>query len=381
MPTAGPAPRLYVEYLTQNGTTFGPAAVDGVIGRALKVGWAWYSRFPANAFFTLRQGDPDSSRLLPLQHHIRIYYHNPATGYFAEVYNGRLTEPDSSLEDVIWSAWNYQADLSLSRTGYRTMYAEKLLGTEIAKPEWDLAQAATYSLFGHIDDGTFENPLGVDDVTLIKTDARFGVVDVPRLLFMYDLTEIGRANTLNNVTFEISRGRNGSGHHVFNFWKNKGSFVAGQRLMFPGNVRDYRFVPGFRGLRNDLATIGTTSGGGATEIIKTDEANAAIYGRRQDVFTIKTLAGMAGGTTEQDAQTAITARAVKEATNLARSLEVDLRPGTFEPFNGWDIEDTVRVQIARGRDNIDADYRILGVRGVQDQQGYHQQLVLKLPTQ
>ena len=40
--------------------------------------------------------------------------------------------------------------------------------------------------------------------------------------------------------------------------------------------------------------MGVASGGGAVEIVKTDETNAAEYGRRQDVFTIKTLSGLAG---------------------------------------------------------------------------------------
>jgi hypothetical protein len=378
-----PNPRLVIEYLTNNSSTFGPSALDGLIARAVKVGWSWYSRFPATAFFTLRQDDPQNLRLLPLLHHIRIHYVDDSIPYSVEVFNGRLIEPDSSGDDVVWTVFNYQSELALSRTGYRTLYPTKALGSEIASPEWTLAKNATYSLFGHVSTGTIEDPKGSDGTTVIKTDVRFGVVDVPRLLLFYDLTEIGRANTANNVTFGITRTRS-AGAHQFQFLKNAGALVTARRLTFPGNVSDYRYVPGYRALRNDLATIGTSSSGGAAEIVKTVETtgsgNAQTYGRRQDVFTIKTLSGLAGAATEADAQQAITARAVKEATNLSRDLQLDLRPGSFAPFDGWDIEDTIRVQIARGRDAIDADYRIVGIRGQIDASGYRQQLILTLPT-
>lgn len=374
-PRSASAPRLVVEYLTNNSSTFGPGTVDGVIHDALSVGWSWYSRFPANAYFTLKQDSPHNARLSPLLTHIRISYTNPANGYTKVVFTGRLGEPSSSGQDVVWNCWNYLAELSLSRSGYRTLYPNKLLGTEIVLPEWTAARTATFSLLNHVATGTIQNPLGSDGVTTIKTDARFGVIDVPRLLLMFDLSEIGRANTINNVTFEITRET-----PTFNFWKNRGSAITGESLTYPGSLVDYRYIPGFAALRNDLATVGTTSAGGATEIVKTDEANAATYGRRQDVFSIKTLSGLAGAATETDAQNAITARAVKEATALSKSISVDLRLGHFEPFDGWEIEDTVRVQIARGRDNLDAMYRIVGMRAVADERGYHPTLMLQLPT-
>ena len=373
---SAPSPRLIVEYLTNNTTTFGPLLLDGVIGDALSVGWSWYSRYPANAYFTLKQSSVHNLRLLPLRHHIRITYVCDVHSYTKVVFTGRLSEPSESGEDVVWSSWNYLAEMSLSRTGYRTMYQTKAIGTEIAKVEWDLAQVATFSLFGHVADGTFEDPLGVDAVTKIKTDARFGVIDVPRLLLMFDLTEIGRANTTNNVTFEITR----DSPFQFNFWKNKGTAHTAHRLSFPGNIRDFDFNPGYGGLRNDLATVGATATSGSAEIVKTDEVSAAEYGRRQDVFTIKTLAGTAAGTPETDAQNAVTARAVKEAAQLSRNLSVDLRHDLIEPFDGWDIEDTIPVEVTYGRTAINAAYRIVGARGILDQNGYHPQLFLQLPA-
>jgi hypothetical protein len=98
------------------------------------------------------------------------------------------------------------------------------------------------------------------------------------------------------------------------------------------------------------------------------------------VFTIKTLAGVAGAATEVDAQTAITKRAVKEATQLARAIQLDVRAALFPPFEGWELEDTVKVQIKRGRDDIDTEYRIIGIRGMAGPSGYDQQVIVALPT-
>lgn len=370
-----PSPTLLIEYWSNNSSTFGPSARKGVITDALNVGWSWYSRFPAAAYFTLRQNSIHNPRLTPPTDHIRIWYCNAKLGITKLVFSGRLSDPDSSGDDVIWTAWNYLAELSLSRTGYRTMYQDKALD-EIVSAEWGLAKTATYSLLNHVTTGTIEQPLGSDGTTPIKTDQRFGLIDVPRLLLMFDMSEIGRANTTNNVTYEITR----DWPHTFNFWKNKGTLQSGRLLSFKGTSKDYRFVPGWASMRNDLATIGTTAAGGAVEIIKTNETSAQAYGRRQDVFTIKTLFGLAGAETEQDAQQAITERAVAEASTIDRAIQLDVRDDEWPPFTGWEIEDTVPVAVKRGRDTINANYRIVGMRGVLDQSGYHPSLLLQKPT-
>lgn len=371
-----PNPRLVIAYYTNNSSTFGPAVADGIIEDASEVGWSWYSRYPSNAFFTLPQNSRHNPRLVPLLTHIQIWYVNEATGLVKLVFTGRLGDSNETTDDVVWTAWNYLSELSLSRTGYRTLYPQKLIGTEIASPEWTAARTATFSILNHVATGTIEDPLGSDNVTPIRTDNRFGVIDVPRLLLLFDLTELGRANTVHNVTFEITR----NPPFTFNFWKDRGSAITTKRLTYPGAVRDFQFVPGYNTMRNDLATIGTTVGGGATEIIKTDEVSAGIYGRRQDVFTIKTIQGLAGAATESDAQVAITARAVKEASQLSRSISLDVRNDLWEPFDGWELEDTVPVQIIRGRTAIDAPYRIIGTTGRMDAKGYHPTIVVQLPT-
>lgn len=402
-----PFPTCYIEILSNSTSNFGPtdtqartnanAKARRVIHDATSLGWSWYSRFPSNAFFTIPQDSIHALDLNPGLDHVRIWYANPSTGYGPVlVFNGRLGSPSESGDDIVWTAWSYLAELALSRTGYSVMYKNQNIG-DIVDTEWRGSQSpptgtATYTNYGarvqtnslleHVATGTIQTPVNSTGGLNVKTDAQFGVMDVPRLLLFFDLTEMGRANTTQNTVMEITRNLT----PTFNFWKNKGTAVTGQRLMFPGNILDFRYDPGIMGIRNDLATIGVKDSK-AVEIIKvatTGSYMKAAFGSRQDTFTVKTLAGFGNiddeATGKYNAQTQITAAAVKQASQLTRSLQVDIRPDVFEPFSVYDIDDTVRVQIKRGRTNLDADYRIIGIRAQQDGNGFRHSLILTLPV-
>ncbi len=379
---------MFLEYFAGDASTFGPAACKGVIHDALSVGCARYSRFPAQLFFTLRQDSIHNARLVPGIDHVRAWFVDPTTGYGPVLlFQGRVSDPNESGEDVIWTAWDYVADLSLSLAGFRRLYPTKKLGTEIARPEWDGdagdwlkygAKVKPSSLLKHIATGTFQDPLEADGVTEITTDARFGVIKQPRLLLFFDLSEIGRANTDNNVTYEISR----STTPTFNFWKNKGSAYTAQRLTFPGNVADFEYVRGIRDVRNKLSTIGTSDTGQATEIsdsVTAGDYGSDAFGLREDVFTIRTLAGIKANT-EFKAQTKITQRAVLEASQPTRAVRLEVRPRYFLPYDGWEIEDTIPVELHRGATDIDGTYRIIGVRSMMNAQGYSQAIFVQLPV-
>lgn len=383
----GPVPRVWIELFDDNAANHGVGTRRGFIYDALNVGWGWYSRFPANAFFTLRQDSDYNAMITPGLSHIRIWFSDEALGYGPIlVFNGRIYDPDESGEDVVWTAWNYLAELALSDAGFRRLYPQAKLGTEVAQVEWNGnssdwpnygAKVQANSLLAHVANGTFEDPLDSGG-SAVKTDNRFGVVKTSRLLLMFDMTEFGRANTDNNVVYEITR----SITPTFNFWKNRGSAYTAQHLKFPGNIKDFRYVRGVRDIRNVLSTVGTSSSGNAVAIsstVSTGQYGTATFGRREDVFTIKTLAG-ARGSSESEMQQNITDRAVIEATQLTGALAVDVRPNQFLPYNGWDLEDTLRVRIKRGLTNIDADYRVIGVRGRMTGQGYQQTIFLQVPT-
>lgn len=387
-----PFPRLVVEVFSDSASTHGPVTRKAVIHDAVKMGWSQYSRFPSSAFFTLRQSSTHNLDLIAGLDHVRIWYINDVTNYGPTlVFTGRLGDSDESGDDVVWTAWSYLAELALSRTGYQVYYKSKEIATVVTN-EWSRddasgkfvdygAKVQPDGLLRHVATGTIQNPKASDGTAEMLTDPAFGVIDVPRLLLMFDLTEIGRANTTQNTTFEITHATS----PTFNFWRDRGTLHTAQRLTFPGVVKDFRYVPGVLNIRNDLATIGIKKGKNVE--IKAEQVTGpygiTAFGRRQDTFTVKTLSGypkLANDASKSSAQVSITQRAVKEASSLTRALQLDVRHQLFEPFDGWAMEDTIKVQATRGRTAIDANYRIVGIRGVLDGSGYSQSLFVTLPT-
>jgi len=368
-PAAGrPVIEYAIEILT-SGATFGPSVSLGEIWDARNLGWSRYDRMPGKAFFTISQGSPFASLITPLTTHVRFYRITPTLTTL--VYTGIIVDTDNAGDDIVVTCFDYGALLSISRTGYKVLYPTKMIGTEIVSPEWGLAKGATSSPLAFVATGTIENPTGTDGVTAIKTNNQFGLIDQMRLQLLYDLSEMGRANTAFHTTYEITR----STSPTFNFLKNKGSSV-GLGLVLGGNVTDYRHLPNWTSYRNDMATIGQTVGGGATEVIVKDDAAAAARGRRQDVFTIKTLLGIVGAATTADQQRAAAERVLKTALGLQPTLSLRMIRDGIDFFNGWDISDKARVEIKNGADNIASEWRILGCRVTLDETGEYPSIIV-----
>lgn len=382
-----PGPTILLEAF-EDSTGHGPGACVGIINDAQRLGWSAYSRYPAPLFFTLPQHSGSNQLLVPGLTHLRATFYDPRDDYSAIVWTGRVLEPDESANDVVWNAYSYLAELALSRTGYNVKYPSKRIGTQVVTPEWSRDEASgkfenygakvqTNSLMAHIATGTIQDPLDTAGTSAMLTDPKFGVIDVPRLLLFFDLSEIGRANTDNNVTFEFTR----TPPTTFNFWRDRGTDITGRVLTFPADIVDYRRVRGIAAIRNDLATIGT-KGGSSTEIVARVASGTyghTLFGRRQDVFTIRTLSGYPNLTkteAQEDAQTKITKRAVAEAAKPSRNLMVRLREGVLRPFDGWDIEDTIILDIHNGLTDFRQRWRIVGVRGTLDAAGYRQTMFL-----
>lgn len=358
----------YCLELYDSGATFGPNTKLGELWGARNVGWAAYDRRPAKAFATLSQLDPLLSLLNPLLTHVKLWRVAPSGN--VNVFSGGFVDYDSTGDDVVVEFFDYVALLAISRAGFKTMYQTKAIGSEVVSPEWLLAKNATYSPLGFVSTGTIEDPLGTDNTTPIKTSAQFGLLDQMRLQLFYDLSEMGRANTVNQVSYGISR----TAPHTFSFLKNAG-VTRDFGLALNGNVSEYRHLPRWKAYRNDLATVGLNSAGGPAEITKTDEAAAAAKARRQDVFTIKTLLGISGAATEADQQVAVAARMLKAATQQQATLLFRLMPGFLEPFTGWDLNDKVPVEIGNGIDSITTMRRIVGAQAVYAEDGERLSLI------
>lgn len=364
-------PEYCIELFDGAGAGRGPGTKVAEVWDARNVGWGRYDRLPGKAFCTLYQGSPILAFLEPLVTHVRITRVGSSN---VEVYAGQFIDYNSAGDDVVCDFYDYLALLGISRAGFRTMYPTKALGSEIVSPEVTLAVNATGSPLGFVTIGTIENPLGQDGITVIKTNDQFGTLDQMRLQLFYDLAEMGRANTGNHVTFDITR----TSPYTFRFLKNAGSSV-GLGLVLNGSVADYAYAPNWTSYRNDLATVGLNPAGGAGEIVKADSGAVTARGLRQDVAVLETLLGITGAATEADQQQAALARKLYAAVNRRTALWVRLVPGAVEPFVGWEIADKATVELSNGIDNITGSRRIVGVRSLFTESG-EQLSILVEPT-
>lgn len=346
---------MSVEYVVE---LFGPDANWGPgtklceLSGVRNLGWSQYDRMAAKGFFTLSQNDPDLQYIVRNKTHVKI---TRVSSSNTTVYAGQVMDYRSNVDDVVLALVDYLGLLALSRCGYRTMYPTKLLGTEIVSPEWALAKGAANSILGFVSTGTIEDPLANDGATPIKTDNQFGLLDQSRLRLFYDLSEMGRANTDNHVTFGITR----DAPYTFSFLRNQG-VTRSFGLDLNGRVVDYDHTPNWTHYRNDLATLAQDSSGGAAEVVAKDDTAAANEGRRQDIFAIATLLGLAGSTIPADQQQAAAARMLARGLNPPPGLTLQLREGSLDPFVDANTGDRAQVEIVRGIDNVHSLYRIMG---------------------
>jgi hypothetical protein len=359
----------YVVELFASDAQFGPGAKLAEVWDARNVGWSTYDRLPAKGFLTLSQTSSTLPLFVPLVTHVKIWRISPL--FERCVFAGAFVDYNSTGDDVVVDLFDYVALLALSRTGFKTLYPAKKLGTQVVTPEWALAKGATSSPLGFVGTGVIEDPVGTDGATAITTSQGFGTLDQNRLQLLFDLTEIGRANTTNHVTFGITR----DAPHTFSFRKNKG-VSSGYPFVLGGNVSDYGYVPNWKRYRNDLATVGMLAAGGTGEIVKKDDTEAAARGRRQDVVTIQTLLGIVGAATEADQQQAYVQRALKTALTLQPAIQLVLVRGAHETFDGYDIADKVTVEIGNGIESLTGEWRLLGEVGRMREEGETQSVIV-----
>lgn len=324
----------------------------------LHLAWQQGLNFPGQCAFALARNNPKFTELSFMADHIKIIREdNRAT---KTVFAGKLVKPLSSARDHLVYAWDYNAFLQRSRTGYRTLYPEKTL-KEVVDAEWAIAKGVDKSLFEFVATGTTEIPLGLDGVTPIKTNTEFGVVMFDRLFLFFALAEIGMANTSNTVVFEITRDE----PHTFNFWKNRSSQNAKYSLIYPGNLIDYDFDQGHDQIVADIATViidPTTSE--QVEYALTDTVAKDTYRRLQAAVTIKTLFGITTGTTETDQQKAALARMLTISASVPKLVTLFPRQGEITPFDGWELGDSMRTTIQKADqsgDQLDGYLKITGI--------------------
>jgi hypothetical protein len=163
----------------------------------LNLVWQQGLNFPGQCAFSLTRWNRKIASLNYMRDHIKVFRDTPAGT--KTVFAGKIIKPSFSGRDLVVTCWDYMSFLQRSRTGFRVMYPNKKIGTEIVSPEWVLAKAVTDSPFAFVTTGTIEDPLAIDGVTAITTNSEFGVVDFDRLFLFYAMAELSMANTSNTV--------------------------------------------------------------------------------------------------------------------------------------------------------------------------------------
>ena len=357
----------YVLELYDSDASWGPNVKQAEVWDARNVGWSRYDRLSGKAFATLPQTSSYLSKLVGLETHVKVTRVAPSGN--VEVFNGLLIDYDSTGDDVVLDVVDYLGLLSASRCGYKTMYGGTLVSYAMHL-EWEKARTATGSRVAFVATGACDDYMGRGSNQLF-TNSTFGVMDQMRLAFFYDMSELGRANTTYQSTFEITR----TAPFYFNIWRDQGS-ASGVPLILNGNVSDYRYLPGWSYYRNDVATIGQTTGGGATELTAVDSAAISDKGLWQDAGVNKNLLGFSGANAYQDQQAAGTARMLQRGLQGGPAIAVQLVRGAIDPYTGWDINDTMQVEIVNGIDNLTGRMRVLGVRCVYDEAGEGMSLIV-----
>lgn len=327
----------------------------------LNLVWQQNQNLAGQAAFALTRRSKKVDQIEWMVDHVKVF--RESSSGVRTVFAGKLVKPILSAIDILCYAWDYLAFLQLSITGYKTLYPSKLIGSEIIGPEWALAKAVSNSPFAFVTTGTVQDPLALDGVTAIKTNATFGVTLFDRLFTFYTIAEMAMANTSNNVKFEITR----EAPHTFNFWKNYGSAKTAYAGIFPGNLMEYDFDAGKEHERLDLFTVLSDGLGGqvAYEVATADVATSTLR-RLQASIPIRTLFGVNTGTTETDQAKAALARQLIVSTRYPRAVRVRPRQGELDLFNGHDLGDTFRhtfERADRAGDFYDGYLRLVGVVG------------------
>lgn len=340
----------YYALLRSNGASNGPGLVRyDLTPDMLNLHWQRSLNLAGACTFTLVRNSTKVADIAPHQDHVEIWRESVTDTPARLVWQGKVASRDIIAGDTVIRCLDYFSYLQRSRTGWKTLYPTKKIGTEIVSPEWTLAKAAASSPLGFVTTGTIEDPLALDGITPVKTNAKFGLMMFDRLFVFFSLAEMAMVNTTNNVVAEISTGVT----PTFNFWKNRSVDRASPVFSFPGNLRAFNYQPGELQLTNDLASVVKSDAGGTSVYQVEDAASIAAYTRLQAAVTIQTLMGLTSTATEADQQKEAVNRLLVGAIRLPKMFIALPRYGEVDPFAGWDLGDNFKVMLQKAGSTAD----------------------------
>jgi hypothetical protein len=209
----------------------------------------------------------------------------------------------------------------------------------------------------------------------------------PSLQYIGDLCdlEMGARGGNSKAIFGIDKPSGGdsyTGNFLLRLNVSSAAITTGPSLRYPENIKSFSFVPGFSRVRNDITVVPTErylsgtsgQGSGGVQIIgstASDTTSISAYGR------IPLVAPKGGfiNATAADNEAARMLNTYKKENTKQVSLRVAI--DGIDIWNGWDVGDSIGVQIVRGITSINEPFVIAGVRWFGEQDG-HERIELDL---
>jgi hypothetical protein len=333
------------------GTSRGPGALKAVIEDALNVGMSSYVSAPGECYFTLPATHPQVGECEPFKRHCSFeQYRN---GKWQEIWAGILIDFDATGDDVVINGMDYIGLLSLDieRRSWKSgdanskkpKYYNQTISSIIAD-QLDTAIGTTDSPVGFI-----ERPPG--GTASFQTLATKIVIDASyrqRLEFIRGLLDSYRAGTGVRSRLVVRRKQNSTSDethgysYAFNLLADSGTNRKALRLEWGGLVQGFRIqafgdfavrVLGIGREVNELKPHYAT--GNAPNMSTSTWGNLARVAVWQDIDD------------EADLQRRVDQLAA-ESARVGKRMALGLRVRGIAPFDGWDLTDSVPIDIVRG---------------------------------
>ena len=335
-----------------------------VIDDARDIGCSEYVNQGGEFFMTLPWNHPLIDEIVPLERHYRVQRYNDRLAAYQDIFVGLIDDFDANDKEVIVYGSDYLSLLNGSITGSNTSYASATVGA-IISAQLSSARAETDSrtafvAVGSIDATTTTIPLALSSFQ-------------SRLEFIASVVDIHTANSSARAQVFLNS-RTSVGAFQWDFNQNRGQDRTSIRLDYGGLVQGFRYIPGFADVATHIYGIGVKREG-ATILYSTQSYLAsATYGRIAQPRLYQDIVD----------QTALDKRSQRDARRAAvvgKRLSLALRSNQLAPYDGYDLCDSLPVEISRGLTNINSLYTLWGLEWIGKRNGSEDLFLDLLPKE
>lgn len=334
-----------------------------VIDDARDIGASEYVNRGGEFFMTLPWNHPLINEIVPLERHYRVARYNDRTLAYEDIFVGILDDFDANDKEVTVYGSDYLSLLNGSISGSNTSYTSATVGAiitdQLSSARGETNSRVAFVAVGSIDATTTTVPLALTSFQ-------------GRLDFISSVIDIHTANS--SVRAQIVLNSRSSLAFQWDFHQNRGSDQNGVLLDYGGLVQGFRFVPGYADVATHIYGIGVKREG-ATILYSTQSyLSSATYGR---IAVPKVYQDIVN-------QTALDKRAQRDARRAAqigKKLSLSIRSNRLAPFDGYDLCDSLPVQISRGIVSINSLYTLWGLEWIGKRNGSEDLFLSLLPKE